>query len=271
MIRSGSTLQYNLVRGLVESVGKGKGEGYVPPHWSLELRDQLFRWAEDSDYHVIKSHALPLNARDMVEADTARICYIYRDIRDVAASAKAKWGHRGDRLYAVLEEAIREYYATTALPAILMQKYEGVVTAIPSALTEVSDYLRIRTDCSTRTTIANENSLQSVKRHCESLQQKRALTISSTLMNFARRTGVTRWLSRSPIPQVWLQRLRDWAGQWDRRTLRHRDHISKHNGSSGIWREELSSEEIEEITERFADWLRETQAEEFVVTGLEAA
>ena len=95
MIRSGSTLQYNLIRLQVEATFSGKAEGFIG---KKELNSERLQfWQKDVALHVIKSHdILP----EWMRAEGIKLVYIYRDIRDVAVSLKNKSGRTGDRLLA---------------------------------------------------------------------------------------------------------------------------------------------------------------------------
>ena len=58
MIRSGSTLQYDMVRTLVEWLQMGHNQGYIGPA-ALALREaDLKAWEEDDQLHVINSHVV---------------------------------------------------------------------------------------------------------------------------------------------------------------------------------------------------------------------
>ena len=45
---------------------------------------------------------------------------------------------------------------------------------------------------------------------------------------------------------------------WDPTTLIHHNHISRHKGASGVWRSELSAQEADRISTRYARWFRDT-------------
>ena len=60
------------------------------------------------------------------------------------------------------------------------------------------------------------------------------------------------------IPESWRRSLRDALIFQDDRTLLHPDHISKSKGAVGVWRKELTEEEIRIISNRYENWLRET-------------
>ena len=59
MPRAGSTLQYNVARCLVEKASVGQAEAFVTTDKAHPRRidtAQLAEWAEDSLWHVVKTH-----------------------------------------------------------------------------------------------------------------------------------------------------------------------------------------------------------------------
>src|SRR5688500_9700344 len=123
MNRSGSTLQYNMARLLAEKTGAGQGESFLnqdelDAHLSL-----LEEWAAEERLHILKTHDLPPAASHLWENGSLRLLYIYRDIRDVAASMKRIWNYEGEALFTALDQAIETYHVMRAMPrGVLWQK-----------------------------------------------------------------------------------------------------------------------------------------------------
>ena len=112
MIRSGSTLQYNIARNIIEKQKIGSVEGYFQEMQFSKLEDRLTDWENDTAYHLIKAHDLPVNIFKKLPSDSIKILYIYRDIRDVAASAKDKLKLTGKELLQSLDKALVTYERT---------------------------------------------------------------------------------------------------------------------------------------------------------------
>ncbi|OAD20264.1 hypothetical protein THIOM_004044, partial [Candidatus Thiomargarita nelsonii] len=103
MLRSGSTLQYNLLKSIVESHNLGGAEGYFSSEQFQSLRKKFERWGISSEIIVIKTHDIIPYSEEMIKSGTMKICYTYRDIRDVAVSAQRKFDLDGDKLLKSLD------------------------------------------------------------------------------------------------------------------------------------------------------------------------
>jgi len=77
-----------------------------------------------------------------------KICYIYRDLRDVAASLKKKEKVNGKALITSLDAAIAVYNKIKDIPNVLIQ-YENIVIDIAQAIKEVVLFLGLKASKST--------------------------------------------------------------------------------------------------------------------------
>ncbi|MEG4034983.1 FkbM family methyltransferase, partial [Microcoleus sp. S36b_A4] len=232
MARSGSTLQYNICRSLVEKLDIGKGEGFFEGNQLFNLQEQFLEWGKDDLFHVIKIHDFYPKAVEMSLKGCVKICYIYRDIRDVAASLKKKDKVKGKALITSLDAAIEVYYKLKNVPNILIHKYESIVIDIAKAIREVVLFLGIKSSEDTIEWVNKECSVENAKKVILSLT---AGGIQNTQLNASR------------------QQL------YDSKTLLHHNHISKNSGAIGVWRFDLEQEEINWITERYKSWLVEVK------------
>ncbi|MEG4579484.1 FkbM family methyltransferase, partial [Microcoleus sp. MON1_C5] len=231
MARSGSTLQYNICRSLVEKLDIGKGEGFFEGNHLFNLQEQFLEWGKDDLFHVIKIHDFYPKAVEMSLKGCVKICYIYRDIRDVAASLKKKDKVKGKALITSLDAAIEVYYKLKNVPNILIHKYESIVIDIAKAIREVVLFLGIKSSEDTIEWVNKECSVENAKKVILSL----AGGLQNTQLNPSR------------------QQL------YDSKTLLHHNHISKNSGAIGVWRFDLEQEEINWITERYKSWLVEVK------------
>jgi len=255
MIRSGSTLQYNIIRGLVEAEGIGCGEGWIAPDVIESYSERFEQWGHEEIYHIVKSHFLPRGAKEMVETGTCRICYIYRDIRDVAFSSKTKWGFTGERLVKVLDEAVRTYDEVSLIEPILMQKYEIVMKDIPSATREIADYLGFPANDTLIDSIAEENSLERAVESTAKTSSDFLLRIKAILLRSGSKLQLDEILRRVGMPENWVCGIRDRLLYQHPTNLLHPDHISKNKGAVGVWKYGLTADEIQIISNRFRRWL----------------
>lgn len=254
MIRSGSTLQYNITRVLVELLQVGVGEGYFESDSFMELREQIVQWAADSTVHVIKTHIVPRNIIDMNSADSVRVFYIYRDLRDVAASAKSKWGYEGKELFNRLDMATATYKEVLTLSNVLIQKYEDVVLDMPASVRAVAAFLGIEPTDSIITSVTEECSLESAKKTTGNIRSDPVFILKSFLLRDEIRIPANIFLKAIGIRSTVRRKLRNILNKYDKHALYHPDHISKNSGAIGKWRLELSDYEIEHIIERYKSW-----------------
>jgi len=257
MIRSGSTLQYNINRSLVELLQVGTGEGYITPDRFADLQEQLVEWAEDSSVHVIKTHDVPWGIIDMAASDAVRVCYIYRDLRDVAASVKSKWRRQGEALFATLDKAIATYWEVQAIPVVLCQKYEDIISDVPVAVRALASFLGLRPTEGIIASVAKECSLESATKTARSIRLNPFLRVKSMLLRVGRKMQAKRILCAIGIKESVLRRIRDSMYYQDKIALLHPDHISENAGAIGKWRKELSDREIDTITGRYRSWFLE--------------
>jgi hypothetical protein len=250
MNRAGSTLQYNLARSLVEKCGLGQGEGFILHEQMEEYRPILQVWANDSRWHVMKAHDLPPDAAALTTAGRMYVCYIYRDIRGVAASYKRVWQVEGDKLLAELDQAVAAYYEVNNLPQLLLcQRYEAVLADLPGATRQVASFMGISPADELIEAIALECSAQAMQKVLQRLDWKLRL---QRYLGFYRRVLRRLRMARPKPPAIAGRKQRI-----DQRTLLHPNHISGDGGAADSWRDSLSADEKALLTERYRVWLEE--------------
>ncbi len=245
MLRSGSTLQYNLARLLVEKSNLGTGGGYFLPEQlgNLRIKQEIIDWGRDGKLHVIKTHdgiALTTEFKGEVEPDMIRMLYVYRDIRDVAASLRRKENSRLKVIFDKLDNAIKIYEEMTTTTGVFVQKYEDLIKDIALGTIRLREYLEIKTHHEVIEAIAQECSVNNV-----------AKVIDSTPMSFNFRVKNVLKSLGLPIPHIVRTMIPNDV------TLLHRDHISVDKGAVGAWRKVFSDKEIKEIASRYVSWLND--------------
>ncbi|MCI0574959.1 MAG: sulfotransferase domain-containing protein [Chloroflexi bacterium] len=250
MNRAGSTLQYNLVRGLVEKMGLGQGEGFILREQIHDCQTLLQAWGQDGRWHVVKMHDLPPGAAEMTAAGTMVIGYIYRDIRGVAASYKRVWQFEGEKLLEELDRAVATYYAVGRLPQhVLWQKYEEVMADLPQAARELAAFLNLAPSPALLDEVVRECSVDSMKKVLQRLEWKlRLQKFLSLARRSLRRLGIA--VARPQTQPGTKQRI-------DQQTLLHPNHISANGGAPDNWQSLLSESEKEWLTARYGQWLQE--------------
>jgi len=243
MIRSGSTLQYNLVRTLAEEHDVGRGEGFIEHLCEEGVQTRVQCWLHDDLVHVIKTHrpsatVLPTGGKGF------RVLYISRDLRDVAVSLQAKDVRRsfGD-IMKTLEDAVDAYQHVRGLSPLLCQRYEDVIADVPQAVQRVAEFVGIRLDQTGARAIAEQCSISLAREETSRLGFKLAVLIHKAVL----RLGVARAAA---------DRIAFLPG-YSRRTLLKENHISRNSGAVGSWRSHLPPERLLRIEQEFGPWLRE--------------
>jgi sulfotransferase family protein len=238
MYRSGSTLQYNIVRRLVEDHGMGAGQG-----WHGEVIDddrlELFQdWARDEVFHVVKVHTLsPPEIESLASyAETSvRLFHTYRDLRDIAVSLQKKFDSDKNDVIGRLDEStdLLECLERELPDQLFSQKYEEMMTDLQGVISKHMDVLSIAANTEYLSELTQDLSL-----------------------NTAEQDSGAKWHIKL-LSKALPKNLFDPWKTWDRKTLLHTGHVSDHRGREGIWRSELSDELVEEIETRYRKWMLE--------------
>jgi len=229
MVRSGSTLQYNLARNIVEKLNLGIGKGFFSNN--KILRNKKFsKWLDDDQYYIIKMHAVLENYKQY--GQNVIFLYIYRDIRDVAGSLKLKYGREGNELIHSLSQAVEIFEEMKKIPRVLWQRYEDVIIDLPQAASQIAEFLDLKVSEELLRGVAEECSLEKHAHVMHHMQQ----SLSQKLKCFF-------------IKKILRMHF------YDTQTLLHPDHISRNVGLPGSWQRELSHQEIDKVTNQFGFWL----------------
>jgi hypothetical protein len=226
MIRSGSTLQYNLVRNLVEASGSGRGEGFVS---DPNRDDRLKRWSWNSTLHVAKMHEIADWMLEEQARKTIRFFFSHRDLRDVAASAKRKFGWSGAQIWQAIDTAIGLQQHLQDLPEAQIQRYAQLAADPSTTLATIAECLGLPLSNPTRARIISACSLSSAQK------------VQAAIRDIMSARGV----STSPDNK---------ASIFDQTTLLHHNHISSSNGEDGAWQHDLTTEDLHTLNARYQQW-----------------
>lgn len=249
MLRSGSTFQYNLVSSLVEDNAVAVRHGQVDLKADWLSNPDLAGWARDEKvFHVIKDHIedcphLGSRELEMVRAGRIKICYIHRDIRDVAASAKEVWRLDTTTLWDRLDRAVTTYDLLRDTPGVLRQRYEEVTVDVGRAVREIARFLGLEPTAASVESIVQRCSLEAM----DVFSRSKRFVLYHTLRNAVVRAVPAAQRFGWPALLVPLR--------FDRRTLVGGQHISSTRGSAGAWRAKLTPEEQDLITARYRAYL----------------
>ncbi len=144
MLRSGSTLQYNIARELLAVTKTGLEHGFYFEQDYSTLAGEIKGWRKDKRNHVLKTHDIYPDIEDLIKSNDANVLYIYRDIMDVAFSSKRIFKVEGQTLFESIEGALEKYYALKNLSGVLFQKYEDVTKDLTGAIKQIAIFLKLK-------------------------------------------------------------------------------------------------------------------------------
>lgn len=224
MLRSGSTLQYQLTAELAESANIGKRLGYVDRHDFLQMSEK-----ENSDNNmlVVKCHSFLPEAKGLIKDGKAKAIYVYRDVRDVIVSFMNVTGMSFVRILrqGYLETILSDYYKWSSTGDILISKYEEMVKEIHKETLRIANYLGISIDESRAIEFSQKFNIQQQK------ERIREVSYESIYREYGREDA--------PEPHSLLKK----------------DHIR--SGKPEQWRQALSGFQIAMIESIAYDWLNE--------------
>lgn len=226
MLRSGSTLQYNLAAKIIETVRPLNRVGFLGDFGKPEVRQKLDALKVGKGWSILKTHELPLEP-DFYD-DNVRVIFSYRDVRDIAASIKKKWGYPFEQILADIDAMIEIERAFADLPNVLVQSYDNLYDDLPSATREIAQFFSVPLTTTNISQISGSLSVDASKKRIE-----------ARLKN-----PVTRLLGRV------VGRLRV-----DPITQMHDNHISASNGRDGDWVNQFDAAERDELERRYSAWL----------------
>lgn len=233
MPRSGSTLQYNLVRGIIEITNSGSGHGFFAPEQTKESYHLFESWAAAPDFHVIKTQAFFPSIEKLLQSGKVRVCYTYRDLRDVAASLERRFKNQGKELNKILNDIVVEYYTIQKAPDLISAKYEEMTTDIEQAVSYFAHALGLSPSPAEISSVAKEYSLANAKKKIQRFELRYKIAD----------------LTRKLLAKCYI----DYTPPFfDPDTLMHSGHIAPANSSREDY---LSPEQITHITNTYQEWL----------------
>ena len=261
MLRSGSAFQFNLVGSLLEKTSICVRHGRWERGYEKFAKEQIEIWANDKKtFHLIKSGRHPEEFY-YAKKGLAKIFYINRDMRDVAVAAKYKWGLKGPNLLVMLDRAESGYKEMINNEAFenewcLHQRYEDVFSDTYGAIKQMSKFLGLD---------PSEKIIQEIIEECSinkmlKVSTSKVLRLKEIILrNSGRLANIIKKFLPPPYNKTW--KLRKYylhlLPKVDERTVTAPKHIEPTRGVPGAWLNVLDIEEIETITERYKNYLKE--------------
>lgn len=242
MIRSGSTLQYNIVKSILEETGNAQGHGYLEAGEQRAELSDLIAYSESNSWHYFKTHEIDEEVRLSIENNRLFVIYIDRDLYDVGASAKFKWNLKEDELVESLIRAVGERNRLQGFSRLLRQKYESVISNTSHCGIEIVDFLGLNISADRIVEIV-ENS----RRAGSQQKQSYATSFSSLVFGLANVLQLGFLARRCGIPNRFIKGIKSTIAPWNTESLYHPGHQSPWQGESGAWKDILSTSEVEKI------------------------
>jgi len=219
MLRSGSTLQYQIASELIEHLNVGHRTTW---HDTAEHPSVLAKQPE-TGLSTFKTHQLTETVKEQCVSGQSISLYIYRDLRDVLSSYQEKNSVRltGKKLEGWLTTILKTDANWRSLPSLYISRYEDVIPSIASEVTNISKYLGIECPDSLINHIAQSLSYNS---------QKDRINSTSSSWVKANETNI-----------------------YDKVSLLHSNHLQ--SGAIGRYKTDLSIGQISTIEELAGDWL----------------
>ncbi len=224
MRRSGSTLQYLIVKRILEITGKGISKGYAE---NEDVIKTLETSTDDNyEYILLKTHDYQEIFGEMDKDNQALFFYTYRDIRDVMVSAMNKW-FDGNFLacYYSLNSKIKTADSLWRnMKNIHISSYENITGNLKEEIARTANFLNISIADHQITEIHNELNINSLKSRIKRFDYKNK--------GIYKNSGVI-----------------------DPETNLHQNHIN--SGDLNQWKIRLDSFEIATIQKDWSKWLIE--------------
>ena len=224
MMRSGSTLQYQLAAEIVELAGVGRRMGWIDSKCIHQIQNRHNR---DECFIIAKCHNYFKEVGDIFSRGEAKAIYVYRDLRDVIVSLMNKFDQSFWQIVkeGYIETILKAFYDWTRFENILVSRYEIMIIDLSREVAKIADYLGVVLDDSVTRQLTEKYSIDQQIKRIQSFDYEH----SGTRL----RTG----------------------DMLDPATLLHANHIF--SGSSGQWESALTKIQICLIEDKAYQWLVE--------------
>lgn len=256
MKRSGSTLQYNIVKDVASKNGDLVDFGFMEPDELVTRLSQIIDDPQNAHIrYLAKVHDLPESMPANIQNKT--VCfYIYRDLRDVYLSCKLKWSYPIDQFVSSMKKHLKDFAVIEKRLNFFTQKYETLYENHELASSQIASFLGITLTDEDIKSIGEKTSVEQSNKIIKQFGrvQKIQHYTNRTIRRMPRRVRMALLqipflgkIKKSLVPPV----------IYNPETQLHPDHVSKNQGRPGCYREQLNEFEIRQLEEEFNDWLTE--------------
>lgn len=223
MMRSGSTLQYQITARLVEEAGLGKRIEWAKAEMFAEVQA---KYADYKGWKVFKAHVCTEEIKKEFGRNNAKGVYVYRDIRDAFVSMMKKGNMTAEKLLqrpGFIDSCLEEYAKWTTLPGVMVSKYEEMMEDLPGEVARIAAHLGIPCD----------------RKKCEQIASEYTIDKQIERINDFKKK----------IPSEQAQ---STGNVFDPTSLLHTNHID--TGQVGKWKSVLTPKEIAAVEMQTRDW-----------------
>lgn len=225
MIRSGSTLHYQIVKSLYEYLGIRINTKYC--NSIDELQEFITQCKKEDKKCIAKIHFFSDEIEEMLRTNNCKCLYIHRNILDVASSLVRKTNHDISYHTNSLKTAIqgRVFYSNTQ--NTLVSDYETMMESLEQEVAKIANFLFLDVDKNIVNKITSDLSLENQKNRIETQAYQKHFLGSSSV-----------WETGKDLNGSYIL--------YNDISLLHKNHITS-DGMPGRWKDVLSQEEVKEI------------------------
>ena len=226
LIRSGSTWSFNVCRELMQRLASHHQRPFGSTYMHSPMLDAFVtkHWARVPGFTVVKAHELGPAVMAAVESGNARGVSTFRDPRDCVASDMVFMGRGFQASVDRVSFSLECLRASEMTDNVLMVRYEDMMADRHNEIRGIARHMGINADLSLLSQVDSKTNIESSKQVCQNIKD---LTIREVFAIDSHRVD----------PQTHL----------------HENHIG--NAKIGRWRDELSTEQGEQLTRLFSHWL----------------
>lgn len=235
MPRSGSTLQSNIGKFILEGSGIGRRV-----EWSVDWQedlDSLKRMISATEVYLLKTHWVSdaVLALACENGDTVSFLVSHRDVRDVAVSMMVKFDYSFNKAVQRIGQAIDniERLRNTECK-VLEQDYSLLRYDLQKAVEDIASFINVNLSDDDRDRYCSELNIE--------LSYKKSRNKKIYFESVRRKLA---FLLRTKFPYA------------DSELMLHSGHVSEHKGESGIWKKRLPEKQCKVLTDKFPNWLSE--------------
>lgn len=211
MPRSASTWSFNVATALLH-----RSQPLCEVHGGYDENTARFLESIPSTatHAVVKCHELDVHGSALAQSGVGKVIYTWRDPADATVSAMRMFGYDFERSLAVIDSSLELYSFHRRWGGALILDYERIVSASIESVGRIAAFLGLDDRPDTVRAVAEQTSLESVKKNAESLTDDAPLVRHSGL-------------------------------EYDPDTLLHPGHIR--DGGMGYGRKVLTAEQLERV------------------------